>query len=188
MSQRNRNSPQNKARTNLGLSEDVLMAGIDDDVPIASITAAVAQDSANQNTKKAYDRIKNEWRGYCQYKCGDLFDDDQYTTQVTAEKVADFVFFQAFRRKTTHKVGSGRIQKRVFDGKEYEDVKKEYLAYYRAWKADSHKVPIPHPSDGGIAISALMQIRAVLRSMWLSQSYHKRNGYAAVGKCTAFGF
>lgn len=161
----NRGSPHSDRNSNPRVSGDVC---------ITRITEAIARDSTVHNTKIAYDRIRNEWKGYCQYKYG-RYHEEEFTTQVTGEKLCDFLFYQSFRSKSNHIPGSGPMKKRIFDPQDYEEVKREYNTYFLAWQADSKRATIPHPSDGGIGISAFIQYRAVLHNMFKLQASKNQN-------------
>lgn len=144
------------------------------DVPLGVIAEAVIRDSTVKSTLAVYDRIADEWKGYCEYISRDR--DDDYPLLVNREKVSDFLFFHSFRTRQRNSVRGGASRR--FNPEEYESVKNTYQDYYRAWRNDSNRAPIPDPEDGGIGKSAMMQYRAAIKRIYEQQVQRNRNTFS----------
>jgi hypothetical protein len=133
------------------------------DVNLGVITEAVSRSYAVENTKKVYDRVEREWIDYCAYITQGM--DDAFPTFMNGKKVADFMFYQCFRKRQKNGGANGGAPL-IFNSAEYENVKNDYQEFYRSWKENSERIPIPDPEGGGVGYSAMIQYRAGLKKLY----------------------
>lgn len=154
-----------------------------------AIADAASRSYAVANTKKVYDRVEREWTSFCHW----IKDNDpsanvssDFPTHIDSEKIYKFMFYQCFRKKQQPGGinGGGPL---TFDGREYEDVTRDYHDAFVKWKTAPTGNPIPDPEGGGVGISAIIQYRAGLKKLFEYQSNlnHNRNVWDQVWKLDA---